>query len=53
MEKPSKSTDIRPIVMISAVSSWLIHTNLLAENQENPPRGSRGGGGSPPKNLNM
>ncbi len=39
MKKPSKSTDSGPIVMIYAGSIQLIHTNLHAKNQENPPRG--------------
>ena len=41
MEKHSKSTDIGPIVINFAVTTWLIHTNLHAKNQENPPRGYR------------
>ncbi len=39
MEKHSKSRGIGPIVMIFAVSTWLIHKILHAKNQENPPRG--------------
>ena len=32
MKKPSKSTDIGQTVMIFGLSTWLIHTNLLAKN---------------------
>ncbi len=40
MKKP-KSTDIGPIMIIFGLSSLIIHTNLLAKNQENPSRGFR------------
>ena len=41
MKKPSISTDIGPTAMIVGLSTWLIRTNVLAKNQENPPRGFR------------
>ena len=37
--KPSKSTGIGPIVIIFAISTGLIHTNLHAKNHENLPHG--------------
>ncbi len=41
MQKPSKSMDINPILLIFAVYGCLIHINLHAKNEGNLPHGFR------------